>query len=115
MYGLYPKIQDAITYLSAYADSLLLNVTNNLAESFHSIVCAEVAGKRVFYGAHGSYNTRIAATVVQYNTQQALTELHKNVYDNASSIIENLEKRRQIKIARTRECHKVDGKQKKQT
>ena len=47
---LYPKIQDEITYLSAYADSLLLNVTNNLTESFHSIVCAEV-GKRVFHGA----------------------------------------------------------------
>ncbi|KYN22252.1 hypothetical protein ALC57_05353 [Trachymyrmex cornetzi] len=113
LYGLYPKIQNAIAYLSAYADSLLLNVSNNLAESFHSTVCAEIGGKHVFYGARGSYDTRIAAAVVQHNTQQALTELHKSVCNSVPSIIENLEKRQQIKTARTRESRKVDGKQKK--
>ncbi|KYM93397.1 hypothetical protein ALC62_16002, partial [Cyphomyrmex costatus] len=96
-YGQYPKIQNAIIYLSVYADSLLLKVTNNLAESFHSVVCAEIGGKRVFYGARGSYNTRIAAAVIQHNTQQVLTEFHKNVCTSVPSITENLEKRRQKK------------------
>jgi len=68
LYGLYPKIENAIKYLSAYSDSLLFNVTNNFAESFQSAICTEVGGKRVFYGAQDSYNTRIAAAVVQHNT-----------------------------------------------
>jgi len=78
LYGLYQKIQNAITYLSAYSDSLLLNLTNNPAELFNSVICKEIGGKRVNFGARGSYNARIAGAVVQYNTQQVLTQLHEN-------------------------------------
>lgn len=38
LYGLYQKIENAITYISGYSDSLLLHFTNNPAESFNSII-----------------------------------------------------------------------------
>jgi hypothetical protein len=91
----------------------LLNVTNNYVELFNSIVCKAIAGKRQNFGARGSYNARVAGAVIQHNTQQVLTELHKNVCNTVPSIIENLEKRRQIKVARTKEYRKLHGKPKK--
>jgi len=89
--------------LSIHSDSLLLNVTNNPAESFNSKICKAIAGKRINLGARGSYNAGFAGAVVQYNTQQVLTELYQGMDKTVSTIIENLEKRRQIKVARTRE------------
>jgi len=44
--------------LSTYSDSLLLNLTNNPTEWFNSIICKEIAGKRINFGARGSYNVR---------------------------------------------------------
>jgi len=67
---------------------------------------------RVFYGVRDSYNIRIVAAVIQHNTQQVLTEFHKNVCSNVPST-ENLKRQRQIKTARTRESRKIGGKSKK--
>ncbi|KMQ86063.1 hypothetical protein RF55_15069, partial [Lasius niger] len=53
--------------------ALLLKFTNDSAESFNSIICREIGGKRINFGNRGSYNARIAGAVVQYNTQQVLT------------------------------------------
>jgi len=50
---------------------------------------------------------------VQYNTQQVLTELHQGMDTNVPVVIENLEKRRQIKVAKTRESREIDGRKKK--
>jgi len=69
LHGFYPKIESAIMYLSTYSDSLLLNLTNNPAESFNSIICKLIGGKRINFGKRGSYNARIAGAVLQYNTQ----------------------------------------------
>ena len=88
---------------------MLLKLTNNPAESFNSIICKEIGGKRINFGKRGSYNTRIAGAVVQHNTQQVLTELHKTMKKNIPDVVENLEKRRQIKVAKTRESRKMDG------
>lgn len=113
MHGLYPKIESAVTYLAAYSDSLLLNLTNNPAESFNSIICKEIGGKRINFGKRGSYNARIAGAVLQYNTQQVLTEMHQGMNKIVPANAEKLEKRRQIKVARTRESRQIDGKPKK--
>jgi len=113
LHGLYPKIESAIMYIAAYSDSLLLNLTNNPAESFNSIVCKEIGGKRIHFGKRGSYNARILGSVVQYNTQQVLTEIYKGIDKTVPSIVEKLEKRRQIKVARTREFRQIEGRQKK--
>ncbi|XP_067207257.1 uncharacterized protein [Linepithema humile] len=112
-HGLYQKIESAVMYLSAYSDSLLLNLTNNPAEWFNSIICKEIGGKRINFGLRGSYNARVAGAVVQHNTQQVLTELHKTMGKDVPAIVENLEKRRQIKIAKTKEIRKVHGRLKK--
>jgi len=112
VYGLYQKVETAVERLSIYSDSLLLNLTNNPTEWFNSVICKEIAGKRINFGARGSYNIRIAGAVIQHNTQQVLTQLYKNTCENTPSIIEDLEKRRQIKVAKTRESRKVDGRQK---
>jgi len=113
MHGLYQKIENAVMYLSAHSDSLLLNLTNNPVESFNSIVCKELGGKRINFGLQGSYNARVAEAVVQYNTQQVLTQVHENICKVVPPIIENLEQRRQMKVARTRESRQVHGKSKK--
>jgi len=112
-HGLYSKIESAVIYLSAYSESLLLNLTNNPAESFNSIICKEIGGKRINFGKRGSYNARIAGAVVQYNTQQVLTQVHQSMRKTVPSIVENLEKRRQIKVAKTRESREEQGRPKK--
>ncbi|EZA52499.1 hypothetical protein X777_08632 [Ooceraea biroi] len=105
--GLFEKIDSVIRFLSTCADSLLLNVTNNPAELFNSIICKEIGGKRIHFGKRGSYNARIAGSVVQYNTQQVLTELHKSMCKDVSAVVADLEKRQQIKIARNKERTEV--------
>src|SRR5436190_15381051 len=77
-------------HVSAYSDSLLLNLTNNPAESFNSIICKEIGGKRINFGARGSYNARVTGAVAQYNTQQVLTRLHENICNTVPPMIENL-------------------------
>jgi len=113
LYGLFDGIEKAISYISCYSDSLLLNFTNSPAESFNSIICKEIGGKRINFGKRGSYNARVAGAIVQYNTQQVLTQLHENMNKIVPPIVENLEKRRQIKIAKTREYRQIQGRQKK--
>ncbi|KMQ87037.1 hypothetical protein RF55_13797 [Lasius niger] len=112
LHGLYQKVESAIVYLSGYSDSLLLKFTNNPAESFNSIICKEIGGKRINFGNRGSYNARIAGAIVQYNTQQVLTQVHKNMCENVLPIVETLEKR-QVKVARSRESREINGRQKK--
>ncbi|XP_067216539.1 uncharacterized protein [Linepithema humile] len=112
-YGLYERIEKAISYLSCYSDSLLLNFNNNPAESFNSIICKEIGGKRINFGKRGSYNARIAGAIVQYNTQQVLTQLYKSMDKIVPPIVENLEKQRQIKVAKTRESREAQGMPKK--
>ncbi|KMQ89298.1 hypothetical protein RF55_11082 [Lasius niger] len=112
LHDLYQRVEKAIIYLSAYSDSLLFKFTNNPAESFNSIICKEIGGKRINFGNRGSYNARIAGAVVQFNTQQVLTEVHNSMSKNVPPVVEILEKRRQTKVARTRESRKVNGRQK---
>lgn len=112
LYGLYQKVDNAVMYLNAHSDSLLLSVTNNPAESFNSIICKEIDGKRINFGNRGSYNARVAGAVVQHN-RQALMELYVNMCKDVPSITENLEKRRQIKIMRMKVCREMSGKKTK--
>jgi len=50
---------------------------------------------------------------VHYNTQQVLTKIHKGIKKTVPSIVEKLEKQRQIKVARTRKSRQIDRRQKK--
>lgn len=101
LYGLYPKIETATMYLSGYSESLLLNYTNNPAESYNSIICKEIGGKQINFDKRDSYNARVARAIVRYNTQQVLTKLHQSMCKTVP-LIENIEKQRQIKVTKTR-------------
>ena len=111
-FSLYDKIENAISYISCYSDSLLLNMTNNPAESFNSIICKEIGAKRIFYGKRGSYHTRVAGAIVQYNTQQVLTQLHESMGKIIPPIVENFEKQRQMKVSKTKESRQIQGRHK---
>jgi len=113
LHALYQKVEAPLRYLSCFSDSLILNHTNNPAEWFNSIIAKLIAGKRINFGARGSYNARIAGAVLQYNTQQVLTQLHESMCDSVPPLVEKLEKRRQIHIAKKKESRTVEGRQKK--
>jgi len=100
-------------YLSAYSDSLLLHLTNNPAEFFNSIIRKEIGGKRINFGKRGLYNARIAGAILQYNTQQILTQMHEGMNKSVLPILEKMENRRQMKVAKTREYREINGNQKK--
>lgn len=86
---------------------------NNPAEWFNSIICKEIGGKRINFGKRRSYNARIAGSVLQYNTQQVLTQVYQGMDKTVPSNVEKLEKRRQIKVARIRESRGINGSQMK--
>ncbi|XP_076545845.1 uncharacterized protein LOC117609781 [Osmia lignaria lignaria] len=113
LFGLYSEVEKAIRFLSCYSDSLLMNVTNNPAETFNSIICKEIGGKRINFGARGSYNARVAGAVTQYNTQQVLTEMHKNMCKTVPPLVKRLEERRQKKVAKTKQFRMTYGKTRK--
>ncbi|CAH1730974.1 unnamed protein product [Aphis gossypii] len=68
-----------------HADSLLMNVDNNVCEQFNSIINKHLAGKRIHFSLRQSYNTRIESGVISYNTSgQLLRSLHKHVVHKIS-------------------------------
>ncbi|KAL4136163.1 hypothetical protein QTP88_007727 [Uroleucon formosanum] len=83
------KVIDEITQLAnrlvTHADSLLMNVDNNVCEQFNSIINKHLSGKRINFSQRQSYNTRVEAAVVSYNTSgEFLRKLHKNVVNEKS-------------------------------
>lgn len=66
--GIYEDLMTALQRLSDNASSLVMNMDNNLAEHYNSVVCKFVGGKRVNYSLRGSYQTRCKAAALSYNT-----------------------------------------------
>ena len=106
-HGINQKVCHAVEYNSCLSDSLLFNMTNNLAESFNAIICKEIvwSSQAIVYAfsTHG----RVAGAVVQYNRQQVLTKYHDSVGRIVPPIVQELEKRRQTKIARMTKARAV--------
>ncbi|XP_029173197.1 uncharacterized protein LOC114942073 [Nylanderia fulva] len=112
-HGLYLEIEEAVEYISGYSDSLLLNYTNNITESFNSSICAQIGGKRILVNKKGGYNARVAGAVLQFNTQQVITEVHKSMNKTVPPIVEKLEKRRREKLEKNKEYRQIEGRSKK--
>ena len=115
-HNLYEKVMDAIEFLSRESESLLHKVSNNMAESFNSLIGHALGGKRIFFSQKSSYETRVAAKALQYNTHQALTELYKSMDKNVPAILHDVEKTRQIKLRLTQQRRregKAKGKKRK--
>ena len=93
-FGLYDRILEIMNYLGRSAESLLLHMLNNVAELFNSVICKTIEGKRILFGRKDSYVARIYAAVVQFNTQEALTELNKFLDCTEYDIAEEVGKQR---------------------
>lgn len=51
-----------------HVSSLMLDVTNNVCEQFNSVVNKYIGGKRINFSLKQSYNTRIRAAIVSFNS-----------------------------------------------
>lgn len=71
--GLLLKIEFAMKRVIENADSLLYQFTSNSVESCNGIISKLIAGKRIHFGNRGSYQVRVKASVIQFNTKQALS------------------------------------------
>lgn len=67
--GIYEDIMVSLQRLIDNASSLILNMDNNLAEHYNSVVCKFVGGKRVNYSLRGSYQTRCEAAALSFNSK----------------------------------------------
>lgn len=66
--GLLLKIEIAMKRIIENADSLLYQFTSNSVESCNGIISKLIGGKRIHFARRGSYQTRVKASVVQFNT-----------------------------------------------
>lgn len=94
--GLFQKLEVAVTYLSLFCKSLLYSVNSNSVESYNSIVSKFIGGKQINFGLKGSYQTRCASSVVQFNTQQVMTTFCKSISKNAPNTAIKMEMKRKI-------------------
>lgn len=62
------------------ARSLLFDVDNNYCEQFNSVINKYIAGKRINFTQKQSYNTRVHAAIVSFNSGgQFIREIHKKI------------------------------------
>lgn len=71
--GLLLKVEIAMKRIIENADSLLYQFTSNSVESCNGIISKLIGGKCIHFARRGSYQTRVKASVVQFNTGQALS------------------------------------------
>lgn len=63
-----------------HASSLILDVTNNVCEQFNSVVNKYIGGKRINFSLKQSYNTRIRAPIISFNSGgYFLRAIHQNI------------------------------------
>jgi len=83
--GVVQEIVQIIGRLTTNANSLLMNVDNNICEQFNSIINKHLAGKRINFSQRHSYSTRVEAAVISHNTAgQLLRSIHKNAVNDIS-------------------------------
>lgn len=78
--GLMNEISMIIKRVVDHASSLILDVTNNVCEQFNSVVNKYIGGKRINFSLKQSYNTRIIAAIISFNSGgYFLRAIHKNI------------------------------------
>jgi len=79
-------MKNCISRLVLNAESLIENKTNNInnIEQFNAIINKHVAGKRLNFSGRRSYNTRVEAAVISFNSNQFLRKIHKKMANNNS-------------------------------
>lgn len=80
------EINNTVNRLVLNSESLILDVDNNICEQFNSIINKYIGGKRVNFSQRNSYNTRVEAAVVAFNSKQYLRAINKNVIKKSPGI-----------------------------
>lgn len=77
--GLLNEMKQIVNRIATHSDSLYINVDNNACEQFNSIINKHIGGKRINFSQRGSYNNRVEAAVVSYNSSgQYLRKMYKH-------------------------------------
>jgi hypothetical protein len=75
------------------AKSLLFDIDNNYCEQFNSIINKYIAGKRLNFSQKQSYNTRVQAAIVSFNSGgEYIRMIHKNITKQSPGIYKNYNK-----------------------
>lgn len=79
--GLYQDIMVVVGRVARHAESLILNMDNNAAECYNSVLAKFIGGKRINFSARRSYQTRCEAALISYNSNpgQLSAIIHKSV------------------------------------
>ncbi|XP_029343469.1 uncharacterized protein LOC100570366 isoform X1 [Acyrthosiphon pisum] len=77
--GIVKEINIIVSRLANNAKSLILDVDNNICEQFNSVINKFLGGKRINYNQRSSYNTRILAAVVSFNSSEYLRAVKKHI------------------------------------
>jgi hypothetical protein len=85
--GLMREMDQIIFRLTKNANSLLLDVDNNPCEVFNSVINKYIGGKRINFSQKNSYNTRVEAAVIAFNSKQYLRKVHKTIQNSSPGII----------------------------
>lgn len=80
----YKTLRGLVLRVADESDSLILNENNNKVESFNSVVCKVIAGKRVNYTGSSGYHGRSSLAVLLFNRQLPFRTLHKAECNNNS-------------------------------
>ena len=104
--AIYENIEEAMQQLFGKADSLLRGLNNNAVEGFNNIIAKFIGGKRINFGRAGSYQGRVSAAVVQYNTKEAFSRLSTAMNKEPPTMIRKLEGRRKRAAEKAREYKK---------
>jgi len=73
------EINIIISRLSKNADSLILDVDNNICEQLNSTINKFLGGKRINFTQKSSYTTRVNAAVISFNSKEYLRAIKKHV------------------------------------
>ncbi|XP_034194815.1 uncharacterized protein LOC117611036 [Osmia lignaria lignaria] len=76
------------------AESLLYGLNNNAVESFNNIIAKFIGGKRINFGRKGSYQGRVSAAVLHYNSRESFSRLSIAMNKEPTAIVQNMEQRR---------------------
>lgn len=94
--GLLSSIKDIMQRLAHNSESLLMNLKNNIAESFNNVVAKFVGGKRINFGLTCGYEIRSLAAVISFNSMSVFSEICATMNKNAPKPELAMEKNRKL-------------------
>lgn len=77
--GMMTEINNIVNRLVINSSSLIVDVDNNICEQFNSLINKYIGGKRINLSQRNTYNTRIEAAVVAFNSKQYLRAINTHI------------------------------------